>query len=174
MQMDQEFIDKTYKNQVRLNFYTKRMNLPMSCEETPVTEEENVKATNKLMPDLTGKSCVASIDYAAINDFVSANLHFKVDGMRYDINHSWLCLRSKDLNRLKIPWEEWAEKGWLTLVDEKEINPDLIADWIAQQAHKYNIKKLALDNISIYISATLKSTTSHGSSFYLNAQCFTF
>jgi len=55
-------------------------------------------------------------------------------------------LHSKDLNRLKIPWKDWAEKGWLTLVDEKEINPDLIADWIAEQAQKYNIKKLALDN----------------------------
>jgi len=146
IQMDQEFIDKAYKNQVRLDFYTKRMNLPMSGEETPVTDEENVQATNKPIPDLTGKNCVASIDYATINDFASANLHFKVDGVRYDINHSWLCLRSKDLNRLKIPWEDWAERGWLTLVDEKEINPDLIADWIAEQAQKYNIKRLALDN----------------------------
>lgn len=146
IQMDQEFIDKAYKNQVRLDFYTKRMNLPMSGEETPVTEEENVKATNRPIPDLTGKSCVASIDYAMINDFASVNLHFKIDGMRYDINHSWLCLHSKDLNRLKIPWEDWAEKGWLTLVDEKEINPDLIAEWIAQHAQKYNIKRLALDN----------------------------
>lgn len=146
MQMDQEFIDKDYKNQVRLDFYTKRMNLPLSGEETPVTEEENVKATNKPIPDLTGKNCIVSIDYAAINDFASANLHFKVDGKRYDINHSWLCLHSKDLNRLKIPWQDWAEKGWLTQVDEKEINPDLIAEWIAEQARKYNIKKLALDN----------------------------
>lgn len=145
-QMDKEFIEKAYKNQVRLDFYTKRMNLPMSGEETPVTEEENVKATNRPIPDLTGKSCVASIDYAMINDFASVNLHFKIDGMRYDINHSWLCLHSKDLNRLKIPWQDWAEKGWLTLVDEKEINPDLIADWIAEQAQKYNIKRLALDN----------------------------
>nr|DAY89098.1 MAG TPA: Large Terminase [Caudoviricetes sp.] len=145
-QMDKEFIEKAYKNQVRLDFYTKRMNLPMSGEETPVTDEENVQATNKPIPDLTGKNCVASIDYATINDFASANLHFKVDGVRYDINHSWLCLRSKDLNRLKIPWEDWAERGWLTLVDEKEINPDLIADWIAEQAQKYNIKRLALDN----------------------------
>lgn len=145
-QMEKEFVQKQYINQIRLDFYTKRMNLPMSGEETPVTEEENVKATNRPIPDLTGKSCVASIDYAAINDFASVNLHFKVDGVRYDINHSWLCLHSKDLNRLKIPWEEWAEKGWLTLVDEKEINPDLIAEWIAEQAQKYDIKKLSMDN----------------------------
>lgn len=145
-QIEKESIEKNYKNQVRLDFYTKRMDWPLSGEETPVTEEENIQATNRLIPDLIGKNCVASIDYAAINDFASANLHFKVGDVRYDINHSWLCLRSKDLNRLKIPWEDWAERGWLTLVDEKEINPDLIADWIAEQAQKYNIKRLALDN----------------------------
>lgn len=145
-QIEKESIEKNYKNQVRLDFYTKRMDWPLSGEETPVTEEENIQATNRPIPDLIGKNCVASIDYAAINDFASANLHFKVGDVRYDINHSWLCLRSKDLNRLKIPWEDWAERGWLTLVDEKEINPDLIADWIAEQAQKYNIKRLALDN----------------------------
>lgn len=145
-QIEKESIEKNYKNQVRLDFYTKRMDWPLSGEETPVTEEENLQATNRPIPDLIGKNCVASIDYAAINDFASANLHFKVDGVRYDINHSWLCLHSKDLNRLKIPWKDWAENGWLTLVDEKEINPDLIADWIAERAQKYNIKKLALDN----------------------------
>lgn len=145
-QIEKESIEKNYKNQVRLDFYTKRMDWPLSGEETPVTEEENLQATNRPIPDLIGKNCVASIDYAAINDFASANLHFKVGDVRYDINHSWLCLRSKDLNRLKIPWEDWAERGWLTLVDEKEINPDLIADWIAEQAQKYNIKRLALDN----------------------------
>lgn len=145
-QIEKEFIERKYKNQVRLDFYTKRMNLPMSGEETPVTDEENIKATNKPIPDLTGKSCVAGIDYATINDFASVNLHFKEGDMRYDINHSWLCLHSKDLNRLKIPWEEWAEKEWITLVDEKEINPDLIAEWIATQARKYNIVKIAIDN----------------------------
>lgn len=145
-QMDKEFVERKYKNQVRLDFYTKRMNLPMSGEETPVTEEENVKATNKPIPDMTGKNCVASIDYALINDFASANLHFKIGEERYDINHSWLCLHSRDLNRLKIPWEEWAEKGWITLVDEKEINPDLIAEWISEHARKYNIVKMAMDN----------------------------
>lgn len=145
-QMDKEFTEKAYKNQVRLDFYTKRMNLPLSGEETPITEEENIAATKKPIPDLTGRSCVASIDYAAMNDFASANLHFKIGDLRYDINHSWLCLHSRDLYRLKIPWQEWAEKGWLTLVDEKEINPDLIAEWIAQHAAKYNIVKLALDN----------------------------
>ena len=145
-EMDSEYIKMKYDRQTYLDFWTKRMNLPRSGEETPVTEEENIKATNRPVPDLTGKSCVAGIDYAAINDFASANLHFKVDGVRYDINHSWLCKHSRDINRLKIPWEDWVKNGWLTLVDEKEINPDLIADWIAEQATKYNIKKLALDN----------------------------
>lgn len=145
-EMDSEYIKMKYDRQTFLDFYTKRMNLPRSGEETPITAEENIAATNQPIPDLTGHSCTAGIDYAAINDFASANLHFKEGEKRYDINHSWLCLQSADLNRLKIPWKDWAERGWLTLVDDKEINPDLLAEWIALQAQKYNIKKLALDN----------------------------
>ena len=89
---------------------------------------------------------MVGIDYTKVSDFASTNLHFRDGDIRYDINHSWLCLRSADIPRFKIPWRQWAEEGHLTLVDDVEIHPDLITDWIAEQAQQYNILKIAVDN----------------------------
>lgn len=128
------------------DFMTKRMNLPQSAVDVAVTDYENIKATNRPLPDMRGWSCVAGIDYASITDFASVNLRFKRDGLKHDINHSWLCLQSKDLERIKAPWKEWADAGLLTLVDDVEIHPSLIANYLLEQGAIYDIKKLALDN----------------------------
>ena len=47
---------------------------------------------------------------------------------------------------MKCPWREWEKAGLLTVVDDVEINPDLIAAWIEEFAKSYHITKLALDN----------------------------
>ena len=145
-EVSKEYLDwKANPNQFTA-FMTKRMNLPEGNKDVQVTEWENILATNKEIPDLTGRSCTVGIDYAKVTDMVSVNLHFRIEDTRYDISHSWLCLKSADISRLKIPYKEWAKDGLLTLVDDVEIHPDLIADYIAEQATKYSITRLALDN----------------------------
>jgi len=127
-------------------FMTKRMNIPDGNKEVAVTDWENIKETNKELPDLVGRSAVIGIDYTKVADWASVDIHFKEGNLRYDISHSWLCLKSKDIPRIKAPWKQWVENKYLTLVDDVEINPDLIATYVAEQAAKYNIIKLALDN----------------------------
>lgn len=146
LEMEQEFIEMEYKPSTEEEFYTKRMNWPKGNRELQVTDWNNIAATNKPLPDLTGKTATVGIDYMKVTDFASVNFHFREGDTRYDINHSWLCLKSADLSRLKIPWQQWADEKRLTLVDDVEISPDLIAEYIAEQAIKYNITKIALDN----------------------------
>ncbi len=55
-------------------------------------------------------------------------------------------MNSADLPRIKAPWRQWADDGHITLVDDVEINPDLLVDYISEQMFKYNILKIALDN----------------------------
>lgn len=146
-----ETIEKEYtawqENPVaNADFMTKRMNRPQSDTEVAITDWENIIATKRDPPDLTGWRCVGGIDYASRTDFASVNLHFLDGDIRYDINHSWLCLQSKDLHRLTIDWRSWAELGYITLVDDVEIHPDLIAAWIAEAQKKYIIEKFALDD----------------------------
>ena len=127
-------------------FMTKRMNIPVGFSEVAVTDWANIEATNKPLTDLTGKDCVAGIDYASVRDWASVVLHFRDGDKRYDVCHSWLCRKSQDIPRMKCPWEQWATEKHITVVDDVEINPGLIAGYIAEAARKYNLKKIALDN----------------------------
>ena len=127
-------------------FMTKRMNIPDGNPEMQVTEWDNIAATNRPLPDLDGWTCVVGVDYAMLNDFASVNLHFRDGDKRYDINHSWLCAASKDLPRVKAPWQQWAHDGFLTVVYEPQISPELIVAYIEGMGRIYNIEGIALDN----------------------------
>ena len=144
-QIEKEFIQMKYTPSVERDFYTKRMNWPKSNADIAVTEWKNIEATNKPLPDLKGRQCVVGIDYTKINDLASVDLHFRDGDIRYKISHSWLCLQSADLKRLKVPWQQWADEGKLTLIDDVEISPTLIADYVLDQMQYYDVKGVAVD-----------------------------
>lgn len=128
------------------DFITKRMGIRAGFKEIAVADYEKVKATNREVPDLRGWSCTVGIDYAELSDWAAVNLHFRRGAERYDINHAWMCLQSRMLSRVKAPWKEWAERGLVTVVDDVSIHPDLLAQYIAKAAEKYNLKMLAMDH----------------------------
>lgn len=129
-------------------FMGKRFNLPDSTSALAVTDYDNIKATNKELPELNGAPCTVGIDYASLSDFASVNIHFKNGNDRYDINHTWVCRNSKDLKdgRIKAPLAEWESRGLLTMVDDVEIPPTLLTDYIRQAAQKYFIQCIGLDS----------------------------
>lgn len=128
------------------DFLTKRMGIRAGFKDISVTAYEKVLATNKPLIELVGMRCTVGIDYAELSDWAAVNLHFRIGSMRYDINHAWICLRSKTLSRVKAPWKKWAEEGKVTVVDDVSIHPRLLADYIRDAGKMYNICKLALDN----------------------------
>ena len=134
-------------------FMTKRMNIPDSASEIQVTAYDNIKATKAELPDMHGWTCVAGIDYSKITDFASVVLHFRQGDVRYDIGHSWLCAKSTDIPRMKCPWKEWAQNGRLTVVDDVEINPHYITDWLKDAKKNYNIRALAIDDFRFALLA---------------------
>ncbi len=134
-------------------FMTKRMNIPDGSNELKVTDYENIKATNTELPDLSGWTCVAGIDFSKITDWVSVCLHFKQGDQRYDISHSWMCTNSKDIPRLKCPWKEWVDKGRLTLVDDVEIHPELITEYLYEMRSYYPIRAIAIDDFRFALLA---------------------
>lgn len=144
--MNKEFIQMKFQPEVEQEFFTKRLNWPKGNKDLQVTDWENIIATNKPIPDMTGCDCTVGIDYASVNDMVSVNFHFKKGEQRIDISHSWLCLKSADIPRIRAPWQRWGTDGHLTLVDDVEISPDLIAEYIQEMGQKYNIKCIGLDN----------------------------
>lgn len=127
------------------DFLTKRMGIRKGYKDIAVTDYAKIKATNKPLPDLKGWSCTVGIDYAELSDWASVNLHFRRGQQRFDINHSWVCLQSKTLHRIRAPYRDWAEAGLVTLVDDVSIKPELLAEYVREAGGIYDIKKLAMD-----------------------------
>ena len=127
-------------------FMSKRMNLPARAKETAVAQWEHIAATKKELPDLKGWECTCGIDYSKTTDWMAVNLHFKDGDRRYDINKAWICGASRDIPRLKCPWREWIKTENLEYVDDIEIHPDTIAEYIAEMGRVYRIKSVAVDN----------------------------
>lgn len=145
-EMNREYAN--YKSDpVRNNaFMVKRMNRPQGNADLEVTSWENILKTNREVPDLVGKECVCGIDYTKTTDFMSAFLLFKTRDTYYGIHHSWFCNRSRDKGRIKLPLLEMEERGLLTIVDDVEVHPSLVAQWISDMKQLYNIRKVAMDS----------------------------
>ena len=128
------------------SFITKRFGIRSGLKEIMVTTYEKIKATNKPIPALERRKCTVGIDYAELSDWAAVNYHFREGEKRYDICHVWVCAKSKTLHRVKAPWRKWADEGFLTVVDDVSIHPDLLAQDIREMGRKYQIKMLAMDN----------------------------
>lgn len=128
------------------DFLTKRMGLRKGFKEIAVTDYAKVRATNRPLPDMRGWACTAGLDFAELSDWAAVNLHFRRGAERYDINHTWICLQSKTLHRVRAPWRDWAEAGLCTLVDDVSINPQRLAEWLRQMGQVYAVRMIAMDN----------------------------
>lgn len=135
-------------------FMTKRMNRPDTETEKAVADYENIKATNKPLPELRGMSCICGIDLSKTSDWTAVNLHFRDGDKRYDICHAWVCKRNQNFNRLNCPWKVWEEQGLLSVVDDVEIDPNMIADYIKKMKSIYKIKKVCIDSFRYTIMAS--------------------
>ena len=157
-QIKKEVKEMPYKQVYFPEFMAKRMNFPIGNKDTEVVAWSDTLATNKPLPDLTGWSCVAGIDFAKTNDFVAACLLFKEGDKRYLIVHGWVCEKSRDLEGIKAPLFEWERQGLLTVVHDVEIPAEVITNWLSRMGSIYNIEKIAVDNFRFsFLNTALRS-----------------
>lgn len=149
-------------------FMTKRMNIPSGSTDIKVCSYEKIKLTNREIPDLSGWTCTCGIDFSKITDLVSVNLHFRDANIRYDINHSWLCKQSKDIVRIKAPLTEWEKKGLLTVIDDVEIHPEVIVNYIQEAMTRYCIKAIAIDDFRYALLAAALREIGFDAKIYKN------
>ena len=57
-----------------------------------------------------------------------------------------MCSESKDIPRLRCPWKEWVDKGRLTIVDDVEIHPEVITEYLYMMREHYAIRGIAIDD----------------------------
>ena len=130
-------------------FATKRMNRPSGDKEFEVTSWENILAASRELPpkeELVGRPAVAGLDYASTQDFVAAGILFLLDDSYVWLTHSWVCTQSVSLPRINFPLQEAEARGELTMVDLKEIPPEMPVQWIWEMAQEYQVLMVGIDN----------------------------
>lgn len=146
-QIRKEYVNYKESPHTNSSFLTKRMNVPMAQQaDIEVTSWENIKATNQELPDLTGYECTVGIDFSKTSDMMSACLLFRKNSQYHIIAHSWICKNSNDYSRIKAPLEKWEQMGLLTIVDDVEIPPSLLFEWLEEQELNYDFIRYGVDN----------------------------
>jgi phage terminase large subunit-like protein len=145
LEMETEYNNIEHRKSAKLEFMTKRMNIPSQDAYDLVAEWEKIKATHQEIPELKGMECIGAIDYADTTDFVGVGLYFKKGDKRYWLHHSFITQQSLDQNNYKVDIELAKEQGLVTIVKEQTIKPEYLVKWFAEKARKYQIKLIAAD-----------------------------
>lgn len=133
-------------------FPQKRMNLPVSSAEQEVAPWDVILRTEQEYDydNLDGMDCVLGIDASKTTDWTAVNLLFYDSNVdKYIcINHAFICGKNRDLPGIKAPYTDWCSQGLGTIVNEKEVSPELVVGWVMNLAeeHNYNIVSVVLDN----------------------------
>ncbi len=145
-EIEKEFADYVENPAVNYDFMTKRMNCPVQAQDSPVAKWEDILATSRAVPDLYGCPCICGIDFAKTNDFVAAVLLFRDEDNYNAICKTWVCRQSADLGRIKAPLDDWEAAGLLEFVDDVEVSPWLVADWLRAHMRLYDVLKVSIDS----------------------------
>lgn len=147
-------------------FITKRMNLPKVDLEKSVAKEEEIQATNRLLPPFQNKEVIGCLDFASIRDFAAAGLLYRVDDNYCFHTHSFVrkefvdkfygySRRDDEQKKEKFaPIKEWEERGLLTVLDEPTIDVKKVVAWFVEKRKHCNIKKVIADNFRMELLRT--------------------
>lgn len=139
-----------------LSFASKRMNRPSRGSEESLCEWEDLMAASREFPETEHREAVVGIDFTLINDFAAAGFLSKPGNEEYCWEtHTWVCKNSRDLPRIKYDLEAAEKQGLLTIVDDIEIPPEMITEWIAERMDRYVVKGICADT---YRYTVLKKT----------------
>jgi len=147
LEMETEYYNLEHRKSAKLEFMTKRMNIPSVDAYDAVVVWEKIKATNQKIPyeELKGMTCIGAIDYADTTDFVGVGLLFKKGEKRYWIHHTFINQKSLNSNKYKVDIQLAKEKGLITIIKDETNRPEHLVKWFAEQAKLYKIKLIASD-----------------------------
>ena len=140
-----KFIDRP---SAKIEFMTKRMNLPTSDSWLDVASWDNIKrAREHETPNLDGRACIGAIDYAETTDFASVGLLFKVGEKYYLKQHTFINHKALIGRNYAIPIDVAEEQGLVTIIQDPTIKPETIINWFLKEIreHGYILKAITAD-----------------------------
>ncbi|HHX59781.1 MAG TPA: terminase large subunit [Epulopiscium sp.] len=154
-EMDKDAVKMKYQPHIAIDFLTKRMNFPTEDAYTAAVPWEKILKTDKPIPykELKGMACIGAVDYAQITDFASVGLLFKHNGVRYWMEHTFVCHKALKIEsrQIKFPVREIADKGLITIVQEDFISPEYITQWFLEKAKEYHILDIVADDFRVSV-----------------------
>ena len=94
-----------------------------------------------------GAACFAGLDLSASRDLTAFVMVFPKNGVYHVVPQFFLPadgIREKARTE-KVPYDIWADQGFLTLIDGPVIVPAIVARHVAEAHEQYNIQTLAYD-----------------------------
>jgi phage terminase large subunit-like protein len=132
----------------RSDFITKQFNFFVNGSKLPFIDFKTLKKNDKHkdIKSLVGAIAVGGYDLSDSEDFTSACLEFPLEtGEVFVLSHSWIPIKKVKENNEKIPYREWADQGYLTIVNEEYINKDIVEEWLEKQAEQFNVELITYD-----------------------------
>lgn len=156
-EVEEKYEALEYNPSGREEFVTKRMNLPEVDLQKAVASDEEMAATNRPFPDLTGLPGVFGLDYASVRDFTAVGALFKDTDTGDYIwkTHSFAIKDYLDKAKLEPPIYEWVKDGLLTVVDKPTMDFDLVLDWLIDMREEFGINTIVCDNYKLEFIAPL-------------------
>lgn len=99
------------------------------------------------LEDFRGSVCLGAVDLSETTDLTNAKIMLcrRDDKRKYILSHYWIPeskLSESDDASAGAKYEEWAQKGMLTICEGNDNDLSLVADWFFELQEKYGIRLL--------------------------------
>lgn len=133
------------------NFLTKNMNKWVDMRDGGYMDMARWKTAGKeyTFKDFIGMSCNVGIDLAAKLDLTSVGFEFIKDDEYFTFSHSFMPEETfkKRLLEGKLPFDKWAEEGYITITPGPVVDYDFVKRYIIDTEKEYglNIQDIGYD-----------------------------
>lgn len=144
-EMESEYEKMQDREGARIEFMTKRMNIPSTAANSPVAKWENILATKQEVPDLRGLPCVVGIDYSDTMDFCAIGMLFKIGDKYYWKNYTLINYQAMKGRKYKVPIDVALERGLAKIINDETNQPKYVVNVVLEWAKTHSIKGVAAD-----------------------------
>lgn len=132
----------------KAEFITKYCCLKQNSSSAWLASKVIKKASGKAltMERFKNRYCVGGIDLSQTTDLTSACLIIEENGELFVLSHFWLPSEklSEAIARDGLPYDEYIQKGWLTIAGENFVDYHAVFEWFRSAVEEYQILPLKI------------------------------
>ena len=129
-------------------FICKYCNLKQNSSSAWISTKDVKKASTEELTfeRFSRKYCVGGIDLSRTTDLTSACLLIEEKGELFVISHFWLPSEklSEAIARDGLPYDEYIQKGWLTLAGDNFVDYKAVYEWFVDAVEAYQLLPLKI------------------------------